>query len=61
MKLRTPIGNVAASPFFADAIVNRGIDIIDAGIERGMENGFRLSVCNITATRHATQLHGSVA
>ena len=41
---RAPIRNVATDPFFADAIVNRGIDIIDAGIKRGMENRFRLGI-----------------
>src|SRR5215831_20782103 len=58
---RAPIRNVAANPFFADAIVNRSIDIIDAGVEHGMEDGFCLGLCDVTATRRATGFHGTVA
>ena len=58
---RAPIRNVAANTFFADAIVNRGIDIIDAGVEHGMENGFCLGLCDVTATRSATEFHSPVA
>ena len=58
---RAPIGNVAANTLFADAIVDRGIDIIDAGVERSMENGFCLGLGHISATRSATEFHGAVA
>jgi hypothetical protein len=40
---------------------NRGIDIVDAGVERGMENGFCLGLGDVPATRSATELHGTVA
>src|SRR5262245_22512521 len=55
---RAPIGNVAANAFFADAIINRRIDIIDAGIEHGRQNGFCLRVCDVAATRRTTEFHG---
>ena len=58
---RAPIRNVAANTFFADAIVNRRIDIIDTGVERGMEDGFCLDLCDVPATRSATEFHGAVA
>ena len=58
---RAPIGNVAANTFFADSIIDRGVDIVDAGVERGMENGFCLGLGDVPATRSATELHGTVA
>src|SRR5262249_30633949 len=58
---RAPIRNVAPDTFFAYSIVNRRIDIIDAGVEYGMENGFCLRLCDVTATWRATEFHGTVA
>ena len=45
---RAPICNVAANTFFAYAIINRGINIINADVRRGMENGFCLGLCDVS-------------
>ena len=56
-----PMRDVTADPLFAQPIVDRGVDIVDPGIERGVQNGFRLRFRDIAAARHAAQFHCPVA
>src|SRR5262245_66261633 len=40
--LGAPGADVASDALLAHAVVDRGVDIVDAGVEDGVENGFRL-------------------
>jgi hypothetical protein len=59
--LRPPMRNVAADALLTQAIINRRVEIIDAGIERGVEDGFGLRLGHVASTRGATQFHSSIA
>ena len=52
--LRPPMCNVAADTLLTQAIIDRGIKIIDAGIEHGVENGFGLRLSHVASTWCAT-------
>ncbi len=41
---RAPVPDVTADPLFAHPIVDRGVDVVDPGIEHGVQNGLRLSL-----------------
>src|SRR3984885_3856266 len=40
--LGSPVGDIAANTLLAHAIVDRGVDVVDAGIENGVEDRFGL-------------------
>src|SRR5206468_6581029 len=56
-----PVRDVAADPLLAQPVIDRGVDVIDAGLEHLVENGFGLSLGGVAGTRGATQFHRSVA
>src|SRR5207245_8055887 len=59
--LGAPVADVTADALFAHPVVDRRVDVIDAGIQHGVENGLRLLVRHVAATRCSTQLHRAVA
>ena len=59
--LGAPVRDVAADALFAEAVVNGGINVIDAGVEHGVEDRFRLGLGDVTAARRPTQFHGAIA
>jgi hypothetical protein len=61
VEFRAPVRDVTADPLFAQPVVDRGIDIVDAGVERGVEDGFRLGFGDVAPARHPAQLHRPVA
>jgi len=59
--LGPPVRHVAADALLTQAIVDRGVEIIDARIERGIKDGLGLCLCHVASTRSATEFHGSIA
>src|SRR5205807_8728630 len=57
----TPVRDVAADPLLAQPVIDRGVDVIDAGVEHLVENGFGLGLGDVAGTRGPTQFHRSVA
>src|SRR5216684_9214347 len=53
--------DVAADPLLAEPIVDRGVDVVDPGVEHGIEDCLRLAFGNFAGTRGAAQLHRPVA
>jgi hypothetical protein len=53
--------DVAADPLLAEPIVDRGVDVIDPGVEHGIEDCLRLAFGNFVGTRGAAQPHRPVA
>src|SRR5262245_21048503 len=51
---RPPMRNVAADSLLTQAVVDRGVKIIDAAIEHGVEDGFGLRLCHVASTWCAT-------
>jgi len=49
--LGTPVRNVAPDALLAETVVDRGVDVVDAGVESGVENGFCLGLGDLTAAR----------
>ena len=47
----TPVRNVAPDALLAETVVDRGVDVVDAGVESGVENGFCLGLGDLTAAR----------
>src|SRR5437773_3642454 len=58
--LGAPARDVPADPLFAEAIVDRGIDVVDAGVEHGVENRLRLLLADVARARRSAQLHRAV-
>ncbi len=56
-----PVRDVAADPLLAQPVIDRGVDVIDAGVEHLVENGFCLGLGDIAGTRGSTQSHRSIA
>ena len=56
-----PVRDIAADPLLAQPVIDRGVDIIDAGVEHLVENGFRLGLSHVAGTRSPTQFHRSVS
>src|SRR6185295_16394053 len=54
---RAPIADVAADTLLAHAVVDRRVDVVDAGIEHSVENRLRLLVGDLTSARRAAKLH----
>src|SRR5262249_57204742 len=59
--LGASIADVAADPLLAHAIVDRRVDVVDAGVEHGVENGLSLLVGDVAAAGGPAKLHGPVA
>jgi hypothetical protein len=59
--LRPSTGNVAADALLTQAIVDRGVEVVDTGIEHRVEDGFGLCLCHVASTWGATQFHGPIA
>jgi len=59
--LGAPGRDVAADALFAQPIVDRGVDVVDPGVEHGVQNNFRLRFGDVAAARRPTQLHCPVA
>jgi hypothetical protein len=53
--------DIAADALLAETVVDRGVDVVDAGIEHGVEDRFRLALGDIAGARGAAQLHRAVA
>src|SRR5438445_156514 len=56
-----PVRDVAADPRLAQPVIDRGVDVIDAGLEHLVEDGFWLGLGDVAGTRGATGFHRSVA
>ena len=63
IEFRAPMRDVTADPLFAQPIVDRSVDIVDAGVEHGVEDRFRLGFGDIAgrAAPHAAPLPRSPA
>jgi len=59
--LGAPARDVAPDALLAQSVVDRGIDVVDAGVEDGVEDGLGLGVADVAAPRDAAQFHGAVA
>src|SRR5256885_12118960 len=59
--LGAPGRDVAPDTLFAESVVDRGINVVDAGVESGVENGFCLRLGDLTAARDSPQLHRAVS
>src|SRR6202011_3345018 len=57
----TPVRDVAADPLLAQPVIDRGVDVIDAGLEHLVENGFGLGLGDVAGTRGPTEFHRSIA
>src|SRR5262245_31289061 len=58
--LGAPGADEASDALLAHAVVDRRVDIVDAGVEDGVEDGFRLPVRDVPAAGSAAQLHGAI-
>src|SRR5207237_10405322 len=56
-----PVRDVAADALLAQPVIDRGVDVIDAGVEYLVEDGFCLSLGDVAGARRPTQFHRSVA
>jgi len=52
--LGATVRDITTDPLFAHAVIDRGIDVIDTGIEHGVEDGFRLRLGGVPRSRGAT-------
>ena len=59
--LGSPMRDVASDALLAHAVVDRGIDVVDAGIEHGVEDGFGLLFGRRARPRGTAQFHRAVA
>ena len=55
------MADVAADALLAQSIVDRGVDVVDAGVEHCVEDGFRLALADVAAAGCAAQLHRPIA
>jgi hypothetical protein len=53
--------DAAADALLAEPVIDRGVNVVDPGIEHGAENRLGLSLADIAGTRGATQFHRAVA
>jgi hypothetical protein len=53
--------DVAADPLLAEPVIDRGVDVVDAGVERLVEDGFGLGLGDVAGTGSSTQFHRSIA
>src|SRR2546428_701574 len=58
--LGAPVRNVAPDTLLAESVVDRGINVVDAGVESGAENGFCLRLGDLTAAQDAEQSNGGI-
>src|SRR5215470_13435060 len=49
--------DVAADALLAQSIVDRGVDVVDPGVEHRVEDGFSLILADVAAARCAAQPH----
>jgi hypothetical protein len=56
-----PMRDVTADPLLAQPVIDRGVDVVDAGVEHLVEDGFGLGLGDVAGTRGPTQLHRSIA
>ena len=61
MIFSAPVRDVASDPLLAEPVVDRGVDIVDAGVEHLVEDGFCLGLGDVAGTRGPSQFHRSVA
>src|SRR5207249_2024400 len=59
--LGAPVGDIAPDALLAESVVDRGVDVVDAGVEHGMENCLGLRLGDVTAARRSPQLHRAVS
>ena len=59
--LGAPVRDVLADALLGDAVVDRRVDEVDAGVEHGVEDALGLLVGDVAAARRAAQLHRAVA
>jgi hypothetical protein len=55
------VRNVAADPLLAQPVIDRGVDVIDAGVEHLIEDSFGLGLGDVAGARGPTEFHRSVA
>jgi hypothetical protein len=55
------MGDVTADEFLAAAVVDGGVDQVDASVKHGIEEFRRLCILNRRARGLSPQLHGSVS
>ncbi len=46
-----PVRDITADPFLTQPVIDRGVDVIDSGVEHLIENGFRLGLGDIASAR----------
>jgi hypothetical protein len=56
-----PVRDVPADPLLTEPIIDRGVDVIDAGVEHLVEDGFGLGLGDVAGTRGPAQFHRSIA
>src|SRR5215813_8253381 len=59
--LAAPVCDVTADALLAHAVVDRGVDVVDAAVQDGVEDRLGLLVADVAAPRGAAELHRSVA
>lgn len=58
---RAPIRDIAAGPLLTESVIDRGVNVVDPGIEHGIKNGFRLRLGDVAGARGAPQFHRPIA
>ena len=56
-----PMRDVTAEPLLAQPVIDRGVDVVDTGVEYLVEDGFCLSLGDVAGTRGPTQFHRPLA
>src|SRR5580704_13519717 len=53
--------DVAADALLAEPVIDRRVNVVDPGIEHGVEDRFGLGFTDVAGARRAAQLHRAVA
>ena len=56
-----PVRDITADPFLAQPVIDRGVDVIDSGVDHLAENGFRLGLGDVAGARGSSEFHRSIA
>src|SRR5207248_1482823 len=59
--LGAAVAEITADALFAQAIVDRRIDVVDAAVEDSTQDAFGVLVVEFAAARRSTELHGAKA
>jgi hypothetical protein len=52
--------DIAADAFLTEAVVDRRVDIVDAGVEHGAKNDLGLRLADVAGAWSAAQFHSAV-